>query len=577
MAQRLIDAVELASIQAMKSGIDWENLQPRYRESYEALQKDLNDLLIVVDLENLYIVSPQMRSLLKIRGMPSPVGGQLLRIPDSRIQEVLAGKTVVTPLYRKGDSWTSLYISAYTPIKNSQGKAVAIIGGDMDIRAKSMLMGYQWTVIIVLISTLSLSLIWSIWLSAKVTMPIQGMVEAANHIGQGNFNVEVPFYSKDEIGYLAQTMNDMIQDIRERDRRIQELTQSMIADLRNYNELILKGMINGVITVDLDGNVTTSNPSAIKIFNLEKADIIGKPIKEAISSYPELAKIIGDGLEQELWFENREISVSGPHDNLILQVMLTPLNDHEGYQIGACLFVSDVTKLRALEEQIRRKEKLAAIGELSAGIAHEIRNPLNSIELFLGLLQRKTKDDPKNIELAGKIQGEISKLNQILNEFLAFARPVPLRRELMNIERVIDDALFITKAEIDSAHVEVQRVNDGIYLEVNVDGKQLQRAFANIIRNAAQSMENMDKQRRLTIATGRSSMASFYVKISDTGPGIDEKFIPLIFDPFTTTKSNGTGLGLAMVNRIVEDHGGTIQVVSGKDGTTFTIELLDYR
>jgi two-component system sensor histidine kinase HydH len=298
--------------------------------------------------------------------------------------------------------------------------------------------------------------------------------------------------------------------------------------------------------------------------------VVGRDYRNVASLQGPLIEKAEQSIRKGEFFQNLEVKLKRSGKDVLTSCDLAPLIDRDGDTIGYMLFLADVTELRKLEAQIKLKEKLAAIGELSAGIAHEIRNPLNSIELFLGLLQRKLKGEEDQIQLVGKVRTEIQKLNDILSNFLKFARPLPLNLTNADLRKVIQDSLFFAQAEIDERKIDVTWKIPEEPMDSRIDPQQIQQAFTNIILNAAQAME---EDGRLSIVGGEGLNGFWTVGFSDTGPGIPPENLARIFNPFFTTKDQGTGLGLAMVHKIVETHGGDIEVISNRSGTTFTIHL----
>jgi signal transduction histidine kinase len=239
-------------------------------------------------------------------------------------------------------------------------------------------------------------------------------------------------------------------------------------------------------------------------------------------------------------------------------------------------------QLASANAALERSRRLAALGEMAAGIAHEVRNPLASIHLYARMLDQDLADRAPQRDIARKIADAVRGLDAIVNDVLTYARPMNLRPHLAVVEPLLKRAVEAVRPMIDAAEVTVNFAIDDEDMIVTCDGELAHQALVNLIRNAAQAMEQVAGDRTLTVAAHREGAATV-LSIADTGPGIDEQAIDRIFNPFFTTRATGTGLGLAIVHRLVDAHGGTIAVhtpasesSSGKRGAVFTLTFPDH-
>jgi signal transduction histidine kinase len=246
----------------------------------------------------------------------------------------------------------------------------------------------------------------------------------------------------------------------------------------------------------------------------------------------------------------------------------------EGY-FGNVLYATgiDVTDEREMLRRTVRAERLAAVGTLAAGLAHEVRNPLNSAILQLDLLERRLGKGVVSVQgtldVTRIVRDEIRRLDRLVNDFLAFAQPRPLDLQSLAVNEVLQGAAALVAAELLSLGIELKPEYDDWAGRVDVDPPRFRQVLINLFRNA---IEAMNGKGRLTVRTRRAnSSGNVFIDIEDTGPGFAEE-LP-IFDAFFTTKEGGTGLGLAIVHRIVSDHGGSIQVSSRPGLTRFTLVL----
>jgi len=259
--------------------------------------------------------------------------------------------------------------------------------------------------------------------------------------------------------------------------------------------------------------------------------------------------------------------VEDPQTGRIALSSTSPIFDHEGNFMGTVHIVRDITEFKELEKRLAQAERMAALGEVAAKVAHEIRNPLVSIGGFAKRLERKL--DGKYKEYATIITREVDRLERILKEILSFVRYTRLKKKKLEARSLINDIISLYHEELKKKSIEMKTQFDDPVL-VEVDPDRLKEALINIVQNAISVLKEGGQISIRTYRTGHRGV----IEISDNGPGIEDKHIPFIFDPFFTTKAEGTGLGLAITNRIIQEHGGTIEARSKiNEGTTFIIKL----
>jgi two-component system sensor histidine kinase HydH len=242
----------------------------------------------------------------------------------------------------------------------------------------------------------------------------------------------------------------------------------------------------------------------------------------------------------------------------------------EGQYIGFMFILQDLSELRQLEIKVRQREKLAAIGDLAAGIAHEVRNPLSSIKGYATYFGSFFEEGSDNRKAAGIMAEEVDRVNRVISELLEFARPSDLKFIKTNIRKLIEHTLSIVTHEANFAGVTIIKQFDHGLPELMIDPDRITQVILNILINAIQAMEHGGK---LTVIT-RHEKDMVVIHISDTGKGISALEQTNMFNPYFTTKKTGTGLGLAIVHKIVEDHGGSVQVRSMPGiGTRISIVL----
>jgi two-component system sensor histidine kinase HydH len=242
----------------------------------------------------------------------------------------------------------------------------------------------------------------------------------------------------------------------------------------------------------------------------------------------------------------------------------------EGQYIGFMFILQDLTELRRLELNVRQREKLAAIGNLAAGIAHEIRNPLSSIKGYVTYFGSLFEEGSENRKAAEIMAGEVDRVNRVISELLEFARPSDLKLRKTDLLELIDHSLRIVSHEAEFARVHLTKAFKGTLPELIIDPDRITQVLLNLLINAIQAMPEGGE----LILTAELEENQLLLHITDTGEGIAPENLAGIFNPYFTTKRNGTGLGLAIVHKIVEDHGGTVRIRSKPEmGTTVTIAL----
>jgi PAS domain S-box-containing protein len=426
----------------------------------------------------------------------------------------------------------------------------------------------------------------SIVLGRVIARPLYKLVEATRRIGKGDLMHRVNIVSGDEIGELARSFDHMADGLVERDEQIEE-KMAQLSELSSYNENILQSMSSGVITVDLKGNIVTFNRSAESITGLNRDDVKGKDVRSILSFDPSFRKMIFRALSSGKEKQNLEEQYTTPQgEELTLQVSIRLLKNINGDAIGVLTVFNDLTEIKKLEEDMKRAERLAALGTTAASIAHEIRTPLTSLSTFAELLPMKYNDPRFRERFQAIIPGQVDRLTNLVNDLLDFARVETLHLEETDIHPIIKDATDILMGKAVECGVRITLDLAPHLPNIHVDPDHISQVFLNIIQNALQAMPNGGA---LTIATAfqdhggitlksepKRTLVKGYVEIAftDTGIGISEENLGKLFEPFFTTRSKGTGLGLAISYRIVREHGGTIQVQSeaGK-GTTFTVQL----
>jgi PAS domain S-box-containing protein len=364
----------------------------------------------------------------------------------------------------------------------------------------------------------------------------------------------------------------------ELDRKNAELKESLAKqeEMRTYLNSILESMENGVVGVDIMGNVTYFNRAASEITGFDSESVISKPFTEVCklnTEEPALLQVLRLGRELK-----RDEKVFWHKDGHPVPVSFQTaiLRDCNSNRIGAVEIFSDISKIKALKEEMQQAKTMAALGEMSATVAHEIRNPLGAMGMWAGLLERDLEPDDPRRKTLGKIIEGLSRLNKIVSNLLVYTRPVKPEFRKVQLHAVLAEIVDFVQIEIErlGQRIEVQKNWKDEPVFVLADPEKIGQIVMNLCLNAIQAMSE-DGLLIVALEMGIRKNAGFVsFSVSDTGAGIEKSLISKIFDPFFTTKENGTGLGLAIVKKFVESHSGFIDIKSipGK-GTTVKVFL----
>lgn len=352
-----------------------------------------------------------------------------------------------------------------------------------------------------------------------------------------------------------------------------------LSALTSYTDNILSSIAAGVVTLASDGTVLTWNGAAERIVGLKASRVVELHFEQALAHLRisetdkgVLRKAINGVLRTGETYQGYKLCFHPRNrDDVYINMSISQLLNSAGEQLGLVLIFEDITREIRMEEEFRRMGELAAVGQLAASIAHELRNPLSSIKGAAQFLQKEYEDQPSIVEFLGIIIEEVNGLNKLTTEFLDFARPMQLELKTTSVNRVVEKTLQLMSVHITDNNVVVHEALSPAAPDIQADEAQLEQVLKNIVINALQAMPEGGV---LKVETGPTLSGGAFMSVSDTGIGIPSDKIERIFQPFVTTKTKGTGLGLSVVHKIVENHGGRIEVTSdvGK-GATFKVSL----
>ncbi len=345
--------------------------------------------------------------------------------------------------------------------------------------------------------------------------------------------------------------------------------RSSLSRIKAFSDSLVENIPIGLIATDAEGRLNTFNQTAEAIFKRNAMEVLGKTAEEILPGgcrelFRELA-----GRQRPI---EREIDCALSEGRTIpLAVIATTLREEDNTFVGHVILFRDMTETRRLEEEVARSLRLASLGSLAAGIAHEIRNPLSSIKGFATCFRERYRDNPEDRETAEVMIREVDRLNRVITQLLEFARPLTMERVPTALPVVIRHALKMVEGEAHRKGISIETNLDSGIGDVPLDADRMTQVFLNLCLNAIAAMEAGGV---LSVSLSPQDERTVRITVADTGIGIPKEDLHRVFDPYFTTRSSGTGLGLAIVHKIVEAHGGDVRLESepGK-GTTANILL----
>jgi len=340
---------------------------------------------------------------------------------------------------------------------------------------------------------------------------------------------------------------------------------------------IVNGMRNGVLAITRDARLALINDEAYRIFGVAaQPEDVGQPIASVLRDHPDVVRVLAGAFD--LHHLPNRVEMRLKPSNKVIGYTLAFVRADEGEVIGAAMFFKDLTRVEQLEERERLRDRLAAVGEMAAVIAHEVKNPLAGIEVMAGLLRRKIPDAPDAQMVLTDIISEAKMANAIVQEVLDFVRPIRLQVEHTGIADAVRDAIQLADSKGKRGNVDVSvKLPDGLR-HINADQHQITQVFTNLLMNAYEAMGGKGQvvisAELLRIEDGGDGRDAVLIEFTDNGPGIPPDVADKVFDPFFTTKAQGSGLGLAIVRKIVDAHDGRIDLrTTPGQGTTIRVTL----
>lgn len=505
---------------------------------------------------------------------------------DHLIQDSIHGDLVsgIVPIFSRTESRAVvglIVLEKFVP-RGFENRLKAISRGLQEYQQLKMLKRPIKISNIITLSIVTLLIIFSsIWfgfyLSKEITIPIRELADATNRIASGDYDFYIDLESKDEIGGLVNSFNKMTMDLKTSKNKLEETNKELIKSnveleqRRLYMEFVLANVAAGVVSADVRGNILTINKSAESMLGVKAQDIIGRNYKQVLSEeYIEIINgFLGDKGLFRKGFLKKQIRASAKNKRLALLVSINVLRDDKRNYLGLVAVFEDLS-------DIEKAQRMAAWREVARRIAHEVKNPLTPIQLSAQRLSKKYgerlhgEEGKVFHECTGMIIRQVEELKGLVNEFSNFARMPAANLAPADIRQIIEEALSIYR----EAHKDI-RLHFNVTKEVpvfNLDREQIKRVMINLLENAIEAMSGKGE---VLIDLGYDDVLRIVrIEVADQGEGISPEHKARLFEPYFSTKKQGTGLGLTIVNSIITDHNGFIRIEDNHPrGTKFIIEM----
>jgi two-component system sensor histidine kinase HydH len=349
-------------------------------------------------------------------------------------------------------------------------------------------------------------------------------------------------------------------------------TRASLSRIKAFSDNVVENVPIGLLALDHQGNIAAFNKVAEAVLQCSAAEVIGQAAVKCIPAA--LLKEISNSQTHDDIIEKEIECRTAGGKTVPLEVGASSIKDENDVFVGNVLLFKDLTEVRALRREVARSQRLASVGRLAAGVAHEIRNPLSSIKGFATYFKERYPDRPQDQQTSTIMIQEVDRLNRVVGQLLEFARPVPVKPKPVSLQKLLDDSVTLVAERAADKGISIQTQNNARVDEVRIDPDRTNQVLLNLYLNAIDAMEKGGELNVEISANGQGG--DVVILVSDTGHGIRQEDLSKIFEPYFTTKSTGTGLGLAIAHNTIEAMGGKITVESDRQaGTTFTVTLPD--
>lgn len=376
----------------------------------------------------------------------------------------------------------------------------------------------------------------------------------------------------DDINEVIRTYEGMIEELREKEnelRKLNEIVTRKADHLEIYNNHILRSIDTGIVTLDEDNKISTVNPAAARLLNIDQYNVIGESYTGAFSLIPDISDGLGESLTARTPIQYRETTLGDGDCKKVLLYSVANLTDGEGGKIGLVLIINDQTRFMEMQRELEHNRRLAIIGEMSGGLAHQLRNSIMAIVGFAKLIGKKTGEENPLYDTSENLVTEARQAELLVSRFLDYARPLNLASERFIIAELMEEIVGASRSRF--PHVDIELENCDYTAEITADHLLLKQAFGNIVDNACQAYGDLPGKVSIEMECNDDSLI---VHIRDDAGGIPEEIRDQIFTPFFSGNPSGSGLGLPLAEKIISLHGGKINFDSElKCGTVFRVEI----
>jgi PAS domain S-box-containing protein len=382
-----------------------------------------------------------------------------------------------------------------------------------------------------------------------------------------------------ELDVAVGIFEQVIKELKQKEETLQGLyqkTDRKAKNLESYNEYILRSMTSGMIICNEKGKITRMNHPAEEILGKSKDSVSGKHYQTIFEKEKPLCSAVQTSLMGKRSHSLLEVAITKPNGERVpISLTSSAVRDERGKMLGVVVFLTDLSEMKKLEEEMAFKDKMAALGEMSSGLAHELRNSMGAVLGFCKLLRRSKEDAKAQDQVIDGIVNEALGMESMLQRFLSFAKPFQLRMERTDFKQIIQECQRSVKETLQEKGIKFEFASEPNLPPLMGDRLLLKQCFQNLIQNSIQAMPQGGK---LVIKLSLDRLPSdddlIFIEISDTGCGIAKQDQEKVFNPFFTSREKGTGLGLSLVKKIISLHNGKIELESEPNrGTTFKIHL----
>ncbi|QPC45713.1 sensor histidine kinase [Mangrovibacillus cuniculi] len=509
---------------------------------------------------NQHTVISNYESLIHSQGMPLYIPSSLAGVKTDieRLDFLMINNVKGLILYNNNEAAREFLLTEYIPLLNDiiaevdrrQLAALSLLS-DQSNSMEDSIYHSLWLLFVLTAVTIAGSILFAYRISRHLTKPVESLVTQVDTIASGKYGYTIKSLEQIELNQLAQSINHMSSELKS--------SFTKVVESRNYREQMVNSLPIGIVTIlDNESTISLNKEAQEKLSFLDRDIHTIHPEDLPDENYDFWLLFFSKSA-----FQMKKLVMDLPIGHEVWLVSQVHLLDQNDKKIGRLLYFIDVTESTKLEERMRQSEKLASVGEMAAGAAHEIRNPLAVIHGFLTIMEQSFSAEMRNEYYLPLIQKEIKRINLIIEEMLLLAKPgAPIMRKSKIID-VLNELIPLYDMEQN-----VQFQIDICDMELYIDPKQMKQVFHNLFRN---SLEAMNTKGTISIWSEHLD-GTYKVLIKDNGPGMSEETIQKMFEPFYSSKESGTGLGLTIIQRIMENHDGRIELQeSNHQGTTFVL------